>query len=87
MTLSIIQQDYGRYLAVVVSDMCLNCVNFKARSTQRSSFPYALGTRNPKLVQVINAMLQFIKEPLSLDEPSFQTGMPHRQINGNSANS
>jgi transcriptional regulator GlxA family with amidase domain len=80
MMLAIIQRDYGRDFAVVVSDMCLNGGDFEARTTQRSSFAYALSTRHPKLIQVIKTMHQFIEEPLSLDELSLQTKMSRRQI-------
>lgn len=78
--LHVIQQDYGRDFAVVVSDMCLNAGEIDRGSTQRSSLARALSSRNPKLVQVVQAMHHHIEEPIALDELSNLTGLSRRQI-------
>ena len=78
--LSIIQRDYGRDFAIVVSDMCLNNGDLEPRSAQRSSLARALSTRNAKLVQVVQAMYHNIEEPATFDDLSKMTGLSRRQI-------
>ncbi len=80
MMLSIIQRDFGRDFAIVVSDMCLNGGDLEPRTAQRSSLSRALNTRNAKLVQVVQAMYHNIEEPLGFDELSEMTGLSRRQI-------
>ena len=80
MMLSIIQNDFGRDFAIVVSDMCLNNGELDAGATQRSSLARALSTRNAKLVQVVQAMYNNIEEPVSFDDLSELTGLSRRQI-------
>ena len=80
MMLSIIKRDYGNDFAVVVADMCLNGGDFEPRTTQRSSLARALSTRNPKLVQAVQAMHRNIEEPLTLADISGLTGLSRRQI-------
>lgn len=80
MMLSIIQDDFGRDFAVVVSDMCLSNGELESRASQRSSLARALSTRNAKLVQVVQAMYDNIEEPVSFDELSELTGLSRRQI-------
>lgn len=80
MMLSIIKRDYGHDFAVVVADMCLNGGDFEPRTTQRSSLARALSTRNPKLVQAVQAMHNNIEEPLTLADISDETGLSRRQI-------
>ncbi|SMY10095.1 HTH-type transcriptional regulator CdhR [Flavimaricola marinus] len=80
MMLSIIQRDYGRDFAIVVSDMCLNYGELAPHAAQRSSLARALSTRNAKLVQVVQAMYNNIEEPVSFDELSEITGLSRRQI-------
>ena len=80
MMLSIIQDDFGRDFAVVVSDMCLNNGELESHASQRSSLARALSTRNAKLVQVVQAMHDNIEEPVSFDDLSKLTGLSRRQI-------
>lgn len=80
MMLQVIQEDYGRDFAIVVSDMCLNGGEIEKPMPQRSSLARALSTRNPKLVQVVQAMHHNIEEPLSFDDLSALTDMSRRQI-------
>lgn len=80
MMLSIIQRDYGRDFAVVVSDMCLNYGELAPRAAQRSSLARALSTRNAKLVQVVQAMYHNIEDPVTFDTLSSITGLSRRQI-------
>ena len=80
MMLSVIQSDFGRDFAIVVSDMCLNRGELEPRTAQRSSLARALSTRNAKLVHVVQAMYHNIEEPMSLDQLSSMTGLSRRQI-------
>ncbi len=80
MMLTIIQRDHGRDFAIVVSDMCLNGGQIDPGTAQRSSLARALSTRNPKLVQVVQAMHRNIEDPLALDDLSAMTGLSRRQI-------
>ncbi len=80
MMLSIIQRDYGRDFAIVVSDMCLNYGELAPGAGQRSSLARALSTRNAKLVQVVQAMYHNIEEPVSFHDLSQITGMSRRQM-------
>ncbi|MHA6325324.1 GlxA family transcriptional regulator [Roseivivax sp. CAU 1753] len=80
MMLAIIAQDYGQDFAIVVSDMCLNGGDMESRPAQRSSLARALSTRNPKLIQVVQAMHRHIEDPLTLDALNAATGLSRRQI-------
>jgi transcriptional regulator GlxA family with amidase domain len=80
MMLSIIQSDFGRDFAIVVSDMCLNSGDLEQPAPQRSSLSRALNTRNAKLVQVVQTMYNTIEEPVSFDYLSELVGLSRRQI-------
>lgn len=80
MMLSIIRQDYGRDFAIVVADMLLLNSDFQVRSSQRYSISAALSTRNPKLIQIFQAMHENIEEPLSLDELCNSVGLSRRHM-------
>ena len=80
MMLSVIQSDFGRDFAIVVSDMCLNSGDLEKPARQRSSLARALSTRNTKLVQVVQAMYNNIEEPVSLDDLGKSTDLSRRQI-------
>ncbi|WP_298838345.1 GlxA family transcriptional regulator [uncultured Roseobacter sp.] len=80
MMLSVIQRDFGRDFAVVVSDMCLNGGDLEPRTAQRSSLARALSTRNARLVQVVQAMYHNIEDPVTFDDLSEMTGLSRRQI-------
>ncbi len=68
MMLAMIQEVYGRELAVIVSDMCIHMRSATHSAPQKSALSVAIGSRNPRLLSAIDLMSAHIEDPLSVVE-------------------
>ncbi len=80
MMLGIIETDFGRDFAVVVSDMCLHGRSNATATLQKSAYSAALGTRNPKLIKAMQLMRENAEDPLTLDEIAAELDISRRQL-------
>lgn len=80
MMLDMIEADFGKELAVVVSDMCIHLRSNTNQTIQKSGYSVALGSRNPKLIGAVRLMNENIEDPLKLTEIADYTGVSRRQL-------
>lgn len=80
MMLDLIETDYGREIAVVISDMCIHKRASERRAPQKSSLSVAIGSRNQRLLQAIQVMNETIEDPLPLLELCATLQISRRQL-------
>lgn len=80
MMLGVIEADYGRDFAVIVSDMCLHGRSNATATLQKSAYSAALGTRNHNLITAIQFMRTNTEDPLTLDEIAEALHISRRQL-------
>lgn len=80
MMLAIIAADHGEELAANVADQILHAPIRHHTEHQRRSIPARIGTRHPKLRQIIEQMEMNIEEPVSPAELARRVGLSARQI-------
>ena len=80
MMLAIIATDHGENLAASVADMILHAPIRHQSEYQRLSITARIGTRNPKLRQIIELMETHIEEPVSPAALAKHVGLSSRQI-------
>lgn len=80
MMLDIIETDYGREIAVVISDMCIHKRTSERRAPQKSSISVAIGSRNQRLLKAIQVMNETVEDPLPLLELCATLEISRRQL-------
>lgn len=80
MMLAMITDTHGEELAAGVADIIIHSPIRHHSEHQRRSLPARIGTRHPKLTQIIELMEQNIEEPVSPAELAKQVGLSARQI-------
>lgn len=80
MMLDMIESDYGRDLAIIVSDMCIHSRSNNRQTMQKSAFSVALGSRNQSLINAIQIMDENIEEPLEITEIAERVNISRRQL-------
>jgi transcriptional regulator GlxA family with amidase domain len=80
MMLQIIENDHGKDLALIVSDMCIHARDRHSQVPQKSAFSIAIGSRNQRLINAMQMMQDQIEEPLELSEIATETGISRRQM-------
>lgn len=80
MLLWLIEEDYGAEFSAAIAEMCLIGTRRNAKSSQRSSVSYQIGSRNPRLIAAVTLMMENIEVPLSLDEIANSVNGSRRQL-------
>ncbi len=80
MMLWVIERDYGKEFAIMVSEMCLRAGGGEPPDEQRSSFAMAISSRNPRVINVVREMHKSIEEPRTLEQLADDVGYSRRQI-------
>jgi transcriptional regulator GlxA family with amidase domain len=78
--LKLIYERFGPILSEAVLNMCLHFVHRAEQDNQQSSKSASLGTRNEKLIQIINLFDENLDENLRLDEVAKSVGVSRRQM-------
>jgi len=80
MMLTMIQQQHGGELVAAISDMLI-CDRVRSEDDyQRIPMKYAMGSTQPKLVELVSLMESNIEEPIALDELAIYVGTSRRQL-------
>ncbi|WP_204115800.1 GlxA family transcriptional regulator [Shimia biformata] len=80
MMLSVIEQDYGTDLALIVADMCLHRRGADEISHQRSPDSAALGSRSPQLIRAVAVMREQFEDVLTMEQVAERAGISKRQL-------
>ncbi len=80
MVLDMIETDFGKDLAIIVSDMCIHSRSNNQKTLQKSAFSVALGSRNQYLINAIQIMHENLEEPLDISEIAKIVQISRRQL-------
>lgn len=83
MMLHIIESDFGRAFAAMVSDMCLHGRSQAGTARQRSSKSSIFECRNPALINAVLLMQENLEEPLDMEEIAGYAEVSRRQLERN----
>lgn len=80
MILTLIEEQHGKNLAIIVADMCLHMRAGRQTAPQKSNYAVAIGSRNPRLLNALQLMQEAIEEPLSIADLCGRLGISRRQL-------
>ncbi len=80
MMLNMIESDFGKDLAIIVSDMCIHSRSNNEKTPQKSAFSVALGSRNQHLINAMQIMRENLEEPLDISEIAEIVQISRRQL-------
>ncbi len=80
MMLDMIESDFGKDLAVIVSDMCIHFRSNNAKTLQKSAYSVALGSRNQYLINAMQIMHENLEDPLDISEIADTVRISRRQL-------
>ncbi len=80
MMLTLIEQQHGKNLAIIVADMCLHMRSGRNSAPQKSNYAVAIGSRNPHLLAALHLMQEAIEEPLSIAQLCDRLDISRRQL-------
>ncbi|MGC3939081.1 GlxA family transcriptional regulator [Roseobacter sp. EG26] len=80
MMLDMIESDFGKDLAIIISDMCIHFRSNNRKALQKSAYSVALGSRNQKLINAMQVMHDHIEEPLEITEIADLANISRRQL-------
>ncbi len=80
MMLDMIESDFGKDLAVIVSDMCIHFRSNNRKTLQKSAFSVALGSRNQYLINAMQIMHENLEDPLDISEIAEAVNISRRQL-------
>lgn len=80
MMLDMIETDYGKDLAIIVSDMCIHFRSNNRKALQKSVYSVALSSRNQHLINAMQIMHDAIEEPQSIQSIIEKVGISRRQL-------
>ncbi len=80
MMLDMIESDFGKELAVIVSDMCIHFRSNNRKTLQKSAFSVALGNRNQFLINAMQIMHENLEDPLEISEIAKAVHISRRQL-------
>ena len=80
MMLAMIEADYNKGLAAVVSEMCIHRRPNDRKTPQRSPYSIALKKRNQHLIHAIQIMENTIEDPIGISEIADQVDISRRQL-------
>ncbi|MFC6687774.1 GlxA family transcriptional regulator [Jhaorihella thermophila] len=78
--LTLIEEQHGKNLAIIVADMCLHMRAGRNSAPQKSNYAVAIGSRNPRLLTALQLMQEAIEDPLSIAELCARLGISRRQL-------
>ncbi|WP_298934772.1 GlxA family transcriptional regulator [uncultured Ruegeria sp.] len=78
--LDMIESDFGKDLAIIVSDMCIHSRSNNRQTLQKSAFSVALGSRNQHLINAMQIMHENLEEPLDISEITEAVDISRRQL-------
>lgn len=78
--LHLIEETHGRGLARAVADMCLKGIRRGRQDRQKSSLSAEIGSRNPKLVKIVERIHDRLSGDISLQEIADEFGISRRQV-------
>lgn len=80
MMLTLIEDQHGKNLAIIVADMCLHTRTGRTSAPQKSNYAVAIGSRNPRLLNALQLMQEAIEDPISITDLCDQLGISRRQL-------
>ncbi|KIC39077.1 AraC family transcriptional regulator [Ruegeria sp. ANG-R] len=80
MMLDMIETDFGKDLAIIVSDMCIHFRSNNRKTLQKSAFSVALGSRNQYLINAMQIMHENLEDPLDISEIAEIVQISRRQL-------
>lgn len=80
MMLDMVEQDHGKDLAVIVSDMCIHFRSNTQKTLQKSAYSVALSSRNQHLISAMQVMDTSIEDPLDMADIANRVGLSRRQL-------
>ncbi|WP_343563829.1 GlxA family transcriptional regulator [Kiloniella sp. b19] len=80
MMLHMIEQDHGKDLATVVSDMCIHFGSSDRETSQQSAYSVAIKSGNQHLIGAMQYMLTSIEDPVEIHEIAEQIDLSRRQM-------
>ncbi len=80
MMLAMIEADFGKELATIVSDMCIHFRSNTKRNPQKSALSAALGSRNQFLINAVQMMHDNLEDPLDISDIAVSVGISRRQL-------
>lgn len=80
MMLDMIESDFGKDLAIIVSDMCIHFRSNNRKTLQKSAFSVALGSRNQYLINAMQIMHENLEDPLDIPRIADAVNISRRQL-------
>lgn len=80
MMLEMIEKDYGKNLAVIISDMCIHFRSNNRDAPQKSAYSVALNSRNQHLISAMQIMDESLENPIEITEIAARVKLSRRQL-------
>ncbi len=80
MMLDMIEADFGKELAVIVSDMCIHFRSDTRKNPQKSALSVAVGSRNQSLISAMQIMHDNLEDPIDISDIAEEVRISRRQL-------